>query len=133
MRSLLTVSTLAAALLVAAPAAAADPLEGEPAELVTLSYDFGRCDTSMIIISSWAPVRLEITVRNQFEPDTLVRIPRFLWMRELPVTIAPVTFSVGFRAAAGEHESTSSKQRGQPFVPPPHTQPIPRGHPTKRW
>ncbi|NKX86099.1 hypothetical protein [Nocardia coubleae] len=104
MRSLLAVSMLSLALLVAVPPAAADPFDGEPAEIVSLAYDFGRCDTSLIVISSDVPVRLDITVRNQFELDTRVRIPKFLWMRELPVTIAPVTFSVKFMAAAGEYE-----------------------------
>ncbi|KAF0844841.1 hypothetical protein [Nocardia caishijiensis] len=104
MRALLTVPMLSVALLVPAPIAAADPFEGEPAEIVRLDYNFGQCDTTLLAISSDVPVRLDITVRNQFDPAARVRIPSFLWAQDLPITNTPVTISVEFMAAAGEYE-----------------------------
>ncbi|MTL15500.1 hypothetical protein GL307_29290 [Nocardia seriolae] len=67
-----------------------------PVAFAQLTYDLGRCGTDVVNLASGVSARLDITVANQFDPDARVRIPEFLWMRELPVTIAPQTISVQF-------------------------------------
>ncbi|MFF2083226.1 hypothetical protein ACFVVM_05600 [Nocardia sp. NPDC058176] len=98
-----TVLILSATCLSVAPTASADPFDGEPVKTVQLVYNFGRCDTDLLVFSSDVPVRLDLTVRNQFDPEARMRIPLFLWSHDLPVTIDPVTHSVKFMARAGEY------------------------------
>ncbi|MFC4377743.1 hypothetical protein ACFO5K_27060 [Nocardia halotolerans] len=105
MRSLWAVLILCATALFGAPVAAAEPTDETPVELVELVYDFGRCNTDTLIFSTEAQVRLDITVRNQFDPTAQFRMPKFLLERDLPVTIGPVTSSVSFTVhQPGEYE-----------------------------
>ncbi|WP_278262201.1 hypothetical protein [Nocardia sp. AG03] len=104
MRWLLAGLIFCASCLSVAPVARADAFDGEPVETVRLNYDLGRCDTDLLVFSSEVPVRLEITVRNQFDPQARMRIPRFAWTHGLPVSVEPVTSSAKFMARAGEYE-----------------------------
>lgn len=97
MRSATTLTWACAALLLTAPTATASP--SHPEATATLLYDFGRCDTTTLHLPSGVPVRLEVTARNQFDPAAYIRIPDFLWQRQLPQTIAPQTISVDFTVA----------------------------------
>lgn len=103
MRWFFSVLILCVTCLSVAPTAAADPFDGEPVETVRLVHDFGRCDTDLLVFSSDVPVQLDLTVRNQFDPEARMRIPLFLWSHDLPMTIDPVTHSVKFMARAGEY------------------------------
>ncbi|MFB7874211.1 hypothetical protein ACFC06_03095 [Nocardia sp. NPDC056064] len=103
MRWILSVLILCATCFSATSVAAADPFDGPPVETVRLVHDFGRCDTDLLVFSSDVPVQLDLTVRNQFDPEARMRIPLFLWSHDLPMTIDPVTHSVKFMARAGEY------------------------------
>ncbi|MFE2955118.1 hypothetical protein [Nocardia tengchongensis] len=96
MRSLLALLTVAGTGMAVGSAAAA-PDWPPPVAFAHVVYDLGHCDTNTLQLPSGASVQLDVTVVNQLDPDSVFRIPDFLWQHRLPVTIAPQTFSLPFK------------------------------------
>ncbi|MGW2662966.1 hypothetical protein ACWCW7_18525 [Nocardia tengchongensis] len=96
MRSLLALLTVAGTGMTVGSAAAA-PDWPPPVAFAHVVYDFGHCDTNVLQLPSGTSAQLDVTVLNQFDPDSVFQIADFLWQKQLPVTIAPQTVSVRFK------------------------------------
>lgn len=89
---------IAGSVVVAAPAEAQAPDWPAPEATVRLTYAFGGCDTDVLRVPRDVSAQLDIVVQNQFDPETTMTIPQFLWRQQLPMTLGPQTVSLRFIA-----------------------------------